>query len=110
MITQPALCPAGSTFWNKTPKSQLPINQISSSFFALHLLASLNAIESSTGPSGKTNISKLNFASGKTGRTAGLASSMLVKLSLNLRGCPLQSAGECRAGRHRHSAPGVTCS
>ncbi len=51
MITRPALCPAGSTFWNKTPKSQLPINQISSSFFAPHLLASLKATECSTGPS-----------------------------------------------------------
>ncbi len=38
MITWPALCPAGSTFWNKTPKSQFPINRISSSFFAPHLL------------------------------------------------------------------------
>ncbi len=51
MITRPALYPAGSTFWNKTPKSQLPINRISSSFFASHLLASLKAIECSTGPS-----------------------------------------------------------
>ncbi len=33
MITRPALCPAGSTSWNKTSKSQLPINRISSSFF-----------------------------------------------------------------------------
>ncbi len=31
----------------------------------------------------RTNISKLNFASGRTGRTAGPASSTLVKLSLN---------------------------
>ncbi len=88
MITRPALCPAGSTFWNKTPESQLPINRISSSFFfAPHLLASLKAIECSTGPSIGTNISKLsklNFASGRTGRMAGPASSTLVKLSLRL--------------------------
>ncbi len=81
MITRPALCPAGSTFWNKTPKSQLLINRISSSFFVPHLLASLKAIEYSTAPSDETNISKLNFASGRTGRTAGPAST-LVKLSL----------------------------
>ncbi len=42
---------SGSTFWNKTPKSQLSINRISSFFFfAPHLLASLKAIECSTGP------------------------------------------------------------
>ncbi len=80
MINRLALCPAGSTFWNKTPKSQLLINRISSSFFAPHLLASLKAIECSTGLSGRTNISKLNFASGRTGRTTGPASSTLVKL------------------------------
>ncbi len=33
MTTRPALCPAGSTFWNKTPKSQLPIYRISFCFF-----------------------------------------------------------------------------
>ncbi len=83
MITRPALCPAGSTFWIKTSKSQLPINRISSYFFALHPLALLKAIECSTAPSGKTNISKLNFTSGRTGRMAGpAASSTLVKLSL----------------------------
>ncbi len=83
MITQ---YPAGSTFWNKIPKSQLPINRISSSFFFVsHLLASLKAIiECSVGPSGRTNISKLNFASGRTGKTAGPASSTLVKLSLTV--------------------------
>ncbi len=84
MVTRPALCPARSTFWNKTPKSQLPINRISSSFFFVpHLLATLKAIECGTGPSGGTNISKLNFASGRTDRTAGPASSTLVKLSLS---------------------------
>ncbi len=83
MITQPALCPTGSTFWNKTPKSQFPMNRISSSFFfAPHLPASLKAIECSTGPFDRTNISKLNFASG---RTAGLSSSTLVKLSLSAK-------------------------
>ncbi len=82
MITWPALCPAGNTFWNKIPKSWLPIYRISSSFFALHLLASLKATECSTGPFHRTNISKLNFASGRTGGTAGAASSTLVKLSL----------------------------
>ncbi len=51
MITWPALCPARITFWNQTPKSQLPINRISLSFFALHLLASLKAIKCITGPS-----------------------------------------------------------
>ncbi len=52
MITWPAICPARSTFWNKTPKSQLPINRISSSFFAPHLSALLKAIlECSTGSS-----------------------------------------------------------
>ncbi len=51
MITWPALCPAGSTFWNKTRKSQLPINRISSFFFVPYLLASLKAVECSTGPS-----------------------------------------------------------
>ncbi len=34
------------------------------------------------GPFHRTNISKLNFTSGRTGRTAGPASSTLVKLSL----------------------------
>ncbi len=85
MITWPALCPARSTPWNKTPESQLPINRISSSFFAPYLLASLKAIECSTGlsnPSGRTNISTLNFANGRTSRMAGPASSTLVKLSL----------------------------
>ncbi len=35
MITWPALCPAESTSWNKTPKSQLPVNRISSPIFFL---------------------------------------------------------------------------
>ncbi len=83
MITRPALCPTESTFWNKTPKSQLTINRILSSFFLRPIyLASLKAVECSMGPSSKTNISKLNFPSGRIGRTAGAASSTLVKLSL----------------------------
>ncbi len=82
MITRPALCPAGSPCWNKTPKSQLPINGIHHLLFAPHLLASLKAVECSTGPSGRTNIPKSNFASGRTGRTAGLASSTLASYHL----------------------------
>ncbi len=35
MVTRPALCIAGSTFWNKILKSQLPINRISLSFFCV---------------------------------------------------------------------------
>ncbi len=84
MITRPALCPVGSPFWNKTPKFQLPINRIYHIFLAPHLLASLKAIECSTGPSSKTYIPKLNFASSRTGRTAGPASSTLVKLELRI--------------------------
>ncbi len=51
-------------------------------FFGPHLLASLKAIECSTSPSDRTNISKLNFASGRTGRTAVPSSGTLVKLLL----------------------------
>ncbi len=86
MITWPALCPAGSTFWNKTTKSQLPINRISSSLFCA----------ASTGITGsnwmqyesfrRTSISKLNFASDRTGRMAGPARSTLIKLSLRNAG------------------------
>ncbi len=42
-----------------------------------HLLASLKATECGTGPFVRTNILKLNFASGRTGR-------MVVKLSLTI--------------------------
>ncbi len=80
MITWPALCPAGSTFWNKTPKSQLPINRVSSSFFCLTSTGITESNRMQYGPFHRSNISKLNFASG---RTASPASSTLVKLSLN---------------------------
>ncbi len=80
MITWPALCPAGSTFWNKTPKSQLPINWISSSIFCTAGITESNRMQ--YGSFRMTNISQLNFAGGRTGRTAGPASSTLVKLSL----------------------------
>ncbi len=83
MITRSALCPPGSTFWNKTPKSRLPINQISSSFFGPHTYTGITeSNRMQYGSFGGTNISKLNFASGGTGRMAGPASSTLVKLSL----------------------------
>ncbi len=77
------LHPAGSTFWNKTPKSQLPINRISSFFF--FCTTSTGITESNKMQYGffrRTNISKLNFASVRTGRMAGPASSTLFKLSL----------------------------
>ncbi len=86
MITWPALCPAGSTFWNKTPKSQLPFNRISSSFFCAASVGITESNRMQQRSFRRTNISKLNFASGRTGRTAGPVSSMLVKLSLILTG------------------------
>ncbi len=72
MITRPTLCPAGSTFWNKTPKSRLPINQISSSFFWATSTAVTESNRMQYGSFRRTNISKLNFASSKAGGTAGL--------------------------------------
>ncbi len=82
MINWPALCLAGSTFWNKTSKSQLPINRISLVFFCA---ASTDITESNRmqyRSFRRTYISKLNFGSGRTGRMAGPASSTLIKLSL----------------------------
>ncbi len=84
MITWPALCPAGSTFWNKTSRSQLPINRISSSFFCAASTGITEINRMQYGFFRRTNVSKLNFASGRTGRTAGPASSTLVKLSLKI--------------------------
>ncbi len=82
MITRPALCPAGSTFWNKVPKSQLPYNRISSFFCATFTnITECNRIQH--GSFRRTNLSKLNFANGRISRTAGPASSTPVKLSLN---------------------------
>ncbi len=66
MITRPALCPAGSTFWNKTPKSQLPINRISSSFFCAASTGITKSNRMQYGSFRRTNTSKLNFASGRT--------------------------------------------
>ncbi len=82
MITGPSLCPAGSTFWNKTPKSQFPINRISSSFFCVASTGITESNRMQYGSFCRTNISKLNFASAGTGRTAGPTSNTLVKLSL----------------------------
>ncbi len=89
MITWTALCPAGSTL-NKTPKFQVPINQISGPNqpnFIIFFCATSTGINESNrmqyGSCHRTNISKLNFVSGRTGRTAGPTSSTLVKLSLS---------------------------
>ncbi len=77
MINRPVLCPAGSTFQNKAPNQP--------NFIIFFCVVSTGITESSRmqfGSFHRTNISKLNFASGKTGGTADPASSMLVKLSL----------------------------
>ncbi len=84
MITWPALCPAGSTFCNKIPKSQLLVSQISSSFFCAVSTGITESNRMQYSSFHRTNISKLNFASGRTSRTACPASSTLVKLSLKI--------------------------
>ncbi len=66
----------------KISQISAPSTKFHNLFFVSHLLVSLKAIEFSMGPSVRTNISKLNFASGGTSRTAGPGSSTLVKLSL----------------------------
>ncbi len=86
MITRSVLCPAEVPSGIKLPNISSQTTEFHHLFFTPHLLASLKAIECNTGSSSGTNISKLsklNFASGRTGRTAGPASSTLVKLSLN---------------------------
>ncbi len=82
MITRSVLCPAEVPSGIKLPNLSSQSTEFHHLFFATHLLALLKAIECSTGPPGRTNISKLNFASGRTGKTAGPASNKLAKLSL----------------------------